>query len=183
MNPLKNKGKGKLIPFQQGALDAFCGIYSLVNAEQLINNSDEKKSQELFNNVIFYLEKKKRLAEILTEGMLLKDLKLLLQNVIGTRIPKTELRFQGVPNPSLEVFWQEVQQFLSSESHRAVILSLSGIHEHWTTINRITDKQIKLFDSDGLKILNRGNCTTADATSQRHHEIWPAQSLFLSGKS
>ncbi len=169
-----------MVPFQQGGLDSLCGIYSLINAERIINNTNAENSQKLFNETIKFLEEERQLAPILTEGMLLKQIKLVLNNVIGDRIPNKELRFCGVQNPSLKVFWDDVFNFMGESGERAVILGLSGVHDHWTTIREITNKQIRLFDSDGLKKLNRIYCTTAAATERRKHVIMPAQTFFLS---
>lgn len=168
-----------MIAFQQGGLDSLCGIYSLVNAERVINNTPLAESQELFNEIVEFLEEKKQLASILTSGMLLKNLKLILKEVIGDRIPNQELRFHARPNPELGEFWDEVSEFLNESPKRSVILSLSGVHCHWTTVQKITEKQIKLFDSNGLSTLNRAFCTTSNQTNRRQHEIWPAQTLFL----
>ena len=81
-----------MVPFQQGGLDSLCGIYSLINAERIINNTNAENSQKLFNETIKFLEEERQLAPILTEGMLLKQIKLVLNNVIGDRIPNKELR-------------------------------------------------------------------------------------------
>lgn len=169
-----------MIPFQQGGLDSLCGIYSLVNAEKIINKTKAKASQEIFDEIAYFLEENKHLASILTSGMLLKNMKLILNEVLDWRIPNKELRFHGKPNPSLEVFWDEVASFLNETKGRSVIFCLSGVHDHWTTVKEITDNQIKLFDSNGLGFLNRSFCTTADSNGRRKHVIWPAQTLFLS---
>ncbi len=166
-------------PFQQGGLDSLCGIYSLVNAEKIINKTKTKDSQDLFNEIVRFLAEENLLASILTGGMLLKKLKLILNEVIGDRIPQKKLPFNARPNPNLGDFWTEVEIYLK-EPGRAVIISLSGVHDHWSTIEKITSNQIKLFDSNGLSHLNRGYCTTAEPTSKRQHIILPAQTLFLS---
>jgi hypothetical protein len=166
-------------PFQQGGLDSLCGIYSLVNAEKVINQSKTEHSQDLFNDIVTSLEEEKLLASILTDGMLLKNLKFILNQVLADRIPQKTLPFHSKPNPNLGKFWSEVELFLSKKN-RAVIISLSGVHEHWSTVEKITGKKIKLFDSDGLNYLNRSYCTTAEATIKRPHIICSAQTLFLS---
>lgn len=176
-----------MLQFEQGGLDSLCGIYSLVNAERMINLTSREDSQELFSSIVNYLDKEDLLAKILTEGMYLKHIKMLLDNVIGNRIPYPKLRFAGVPNPDLNTFWQEITNFLNGDSNlktsqkRAVILSMSGVHDHWTIIKSITEKQIQLFDSIGLHHLNRINCTTAESNGKRIHVLYPAQTYFLSG--
>lgn len=167
-------------PFQQGGLDSLCGIYSLINAEKIINKTKAEDSQKLFWEIVHFLEENKQLASTLTVGTQLKKMKLVLNEVIGEKIPNKELRFNGKPNPSLDTFWEEVVGFLSESQGRSVIFCLSGVYDHWTTIREIKDKQIMLFDSDGLGLLKRAFCTTDDQNKQRKHVIRPAQTLFLS---
>lgn len=177
-----------MLNFEQGALDSLCGIYSLINAERIINLSTDDQSQKLFNSIIDYLDKERLLADVLTQGMSLKNIKLVLNNVIKHRIPNTQIRFSGVKNPDLDTFWQEIINFLAEDSsdvsgkRRAVLLGMSGVHDHWTVIKSITEKQIKLFDSDGLKYLNRIRCTTYNESQNRKHVLYPAQTYFLSGE-
>lgn len=177
-----------MFQFEQGGLDSLCGIYSLVNAERMINLTSRDDSQELFNSIVKYLEKKDMLAKILTEGMYLKHIKMILNDVIGNRIPYSKPHFAGVSNPDLNTFWQEITNFLNNDSNletgpkRVVLLSMSGVHDHWTLIKSISEKQIQLFDSMGLRHLNRNCCTTADSNGKRIHVLYPAQTYFFSGE-
>jgi hypothetical protein len=168
-----------MLPFEQGGLDSLCGLYSIVNAERVINNTSNEESLALFNEVIYYLNKKRVLSSILIDGMYLKNVKTVLEKVVGDRIPYQHIPFAGWPNPDLDEFWKEMQIFLAENPRRAVILSLSGIHDHFTVIKSITDKQIKLFDSNELYRINRTNCTTMYATNKRRHVVFPAQTYFL----
>lgn len=167
----------KILPFEQGGLDSLCGIYSLVNAERLINKTSTENSQKLFNEIIEYLGKSKLLASIFTEGMILKNMKSILGDVIGHRISYRKVHFAGVTNPDLNSFWDEITSFLGPQ--RAVILCMSGVYDHWSVVKEISDKRIGLFDSNGLCRMNRINCTTSDVMGSRHHVFHPAQTFFL----
>jgi hypothetical protein len=168
-----------MLPFEQGGLDSLCGLYSIVNAERVINNTSNEESLSLFNEVVYYLHKKRMLSSLLIDGMYLKNVKAVLENVVGDRIPYQRIPFAGWPNPDLDEFWREIQRFLAENPHRAVILSLSGIHDHFTVVKGITARQIQLFDSNELYRLNRSNCTTMYATYKRRHILFPAQTYFL----
>ena len=169
-------------PFEQGGLDSLCGIYSLLNAERRINNTSNGGSQELFNSIIEYLNRNHLLAPILTQGMLLKHIKAILADVIGDRIPYQKLHFAGRANPDLNTFWTEIASFLSDTPSAAVLLGMSGTHDHWTVVKEISEKQIQLLDSRRLRTLNRSNCTTGESKGKRHHILWPAQTYFLGGE-
>jgi len=170
-----------MLPFEQGGLDSLCGIYSLVNAERTINHTTVEESQALFDSIVEYLDDQDILASILksTGGMLLKHIKAIIVDVIGDRIPYQRLHFAGVANPDLNTFWTEMESFLSAKSRRAVLLGISGVHDHWTVIKEISEKRIELFDSDCLCRINRINCTTAEVKGRRHHVLYPAQTYFL----
>ncbi len=168
--------------FEQGGLDSLCGIYSLVNAERIINNTSSDAAQELFASIVAFLDKKQGLlASILTEGMLLKHIKAILAEVLLDRIPYQKLHFAGVENPDLSTFWSEVSSFLNDYPRGAVLLGISGVHDHWTVVEEISEKRIQLLDSNNLCHLNRCNCTTSDAKGKRRHVLYPAQTYFLKG--
>jgi hypothetical protein len=168
-----------MLPFEQGWLDSLCGVYAIVNAERHINNATTDQSQALFNDIIRYLEKKKMLSAMLINGMLLKDIRPILANVVGERIPYRRMPFAGWPNPELTQFWRETMAFMNGGTKRAVLFCLSGYHEHWTVIQEITSRRMKLFDSNEMRFLNRGNCTTTTTTARRRHQILAAQTYFL----
>ena len=60
-----------MLPFNQGALDSLCGIYSVVNADRILNMTPKEGSKELFSEIIHFLSRKRWLSSILTEGMML----------------------------------------------------------------------------------------------------------------
>jgi hypothetical protein len=126
-----------------------------------------------------YLDEKKQLSSILIEGMLLRNIREILADVIGDLIPYQKLPFAGFANPDLDVFWNEMKSFLDGSPKRAVLLSMSGVYDHWTVVNQITEKQLQLLDSYSLHLLNRTNCTTGEARRPRHHVFYPAQTYFL----
>jgi hypothetical protein len=169
-----------LLPFQQGGLDSLCGLYSIINAERIINNSSDEQAQRLFNDLIHYLSRKHLLANLLIGGVIHKQMLLILDQVIGDRIANVQIPWRGVPNPELTIFWKSLQWFLDGTLGRAIILGLQGFHDHWTVIESITERSIFLYDSALIKRLPRSRCTTVYATWKRKHLLLPAQTYFLS---
>lgn len=168
-----------MLPFEQGGLDSLCGIYSIVNADCIINKTTIEGSQKLFIKIIKHLAEHDLLASILTGGMRLKHIKAILVDVIGERIPYQKLHFAGVLKPDLITFWAELMSFLTEDHKRAVLLGIEGVYEHWTIVKEISENRIHLFDSDSLCRLNRVNCTTGEVRGRRHHVFLPAQTYFL----
>lgn len=172
-----------LPPFQQGGLDSLCGLYSIVNAERFINQSSDEDTQQLFDDVIHYLSRRGLLKELLIGGIIHTQMLMILDRVVGKkRISKVEIPFRGVPTPDLTTFWKYMQSFLDGTPGRAIILGLKGYHDHWTVIEDLTNRSIKLYDSASIKRLPRSACTTVAATWKRKHLLLPAQTYFLSNE-
>lgn len=167
-----------LPPFQQGGLDSLCGLYSIVNAERIINHSSAEQAQALFDEVVHFLSRKRLLTRILLDGVIHPHMLLLLEKVVNSRIPNVGTPWLGQPNPDLDAFWESMRAFLDGTPGRAIILGLNGHHDHWTVIHSISSKSVFLYDSAEITRLPRSFCTTS-RTGRRHH-LLPAQTYFLS---
>ena len=170
-------------PFQQGGLDSLCGLYSIINAERFINHSSDEEAQQLFDDLVHFLSRRKLLSKLLIGGIIHTEMLLLLDKVVGKqRISNVQIPWRGVPNPDLTTFWKSMQGFLDGTPGRAIILGLQGYHDHWTVIENITNRSILLYDSALIKRLPRSSCTTVYITGTRKHLLFPAQTYFLSNE-
>ena len=168
----------KLPPFQQGGLDSLCGLYSIVNAERIINGSSADQAQELFDTMVHFLSRRRLLTRILLDGVIHSHMLLILEKVVNGRIPQVEIPWRSQPTPELDPFWESMRAFLDGTPGRAIILGLNGFHDHWTVIRHITSKSIFLYDSAKITPLRRSECSTAKR--RRKHLLLPAQTYFLS---
>lgn len=172
-----------LLPFQQGGLDSLCGLYSIINAERIINRSSDDETQQLFDDLVHFLSRRRLLSKVLIGGIIHTQMLMILDKVVGKqRISSVEIPWRGVPNPDLTTFWNSMQAFLDGTPGRAIILGLQGFHDHWTVIEAVTDKTIILYDSALIKRLARSRCTTTHTTNTRKHHLLPAQTYFLSNE-
>ncbi|WLE97384.1 MAG: hypothetical protein QTN59_00830 [Candidatus Electrothrix communis] len=167
-----------MVPHKQGGLDGLCGVYSIINALKLVNEYSNEESQENFNKIIRYLDSERNLSKLIINGLDINLIGQVMNNVQDLGIVK-EQPFKGKGETSLSEFWTAMQYFLN-EPYRAILLGLSGVHDHWTVVQSISDKQLQLLDSDGLKKLNRSACTTQFATKSRKHVVYPTHTYFLS---
>ncbi len=173
----------RLPPFQQGGLDSLCGLYSIINAERFINHSTDEETQQLFDDLVNFLARRKLLSKLLVGGIIHTEMLMILDKVVGKqRIANIYVPWRGVPNPDLTTFWKSIQFFLDGTPRRAIILGLDGYHDHWTVIESITNRTIILYDSALIKRLPRSSCTTAYDTWKRKHLLLPAQTYFLSNE-
>jgi hypothetical protein len=172
----------KFKPYEQGALDSLCGIYSIVNAMRVVRGLSNEDSQELFTQIICYLEENKNLAVTLAQGISITVMGSIFKDIIGEKIDRA-IPFQKQTDVGISEFWTEMARFLYEKrakgEKRAILLSLGGLHDHWTIVRKITSKRIWLFDSIGLRNLDRSKCTTRKASSSRRHLIYPTQTYFL----
>lgn len=177
------QGSSGMPPFQQGGLDSLCGLYSIINAERIVNHSSDEETQKLFDDLIHYLSRRGLLTKFLIGGIIHTEMLVILNKVVGKkRISNVQIPWRGVPNPDLTTFWKSMQAFLDGTPGRAIILGLQGYHDHWTVIEGITSRSILLYDSSLIKRLMRSQCTTVYATWKRKHLLLPAQTYFLSNE-
>jgi len=157
--------------------------YSIVNAERYINHSSDEETQQLFDDLIYYLSRRGLLSKFLIGGIMHTEMLVILNKVVGKkRISNVEIPWRGMQNPDLTTFWKSMQNFLDGTSNRAIILGLQGYHDHWTVIESITNRSIMLYDSALIKRLPRASCTTVYTTGIRKHLLFPAQTYFLSNE-
>ena len=172
----------KLKPHEQGALSSLCGIYSIVNAMRIVRGLNNEESKELFSQIISYLEENKKLSVSLTSGISITVMGSIFKDIVGEKIDRA-IPFQKQTDVGISEFWTEMTRFLHAKrtkgEKRAILLSLGGLHDHWTIVRKISSKRIWLFDSIGLRNLDRSKCTTRKASSSRRHLIYPTQTYFL----
>jgi hypothetical protein len=158
-------------------------LYSIVNAERFINHSTDEETQQLFDDLIYYLSRRGLLSKFLIGGIMHKEMLFILKKVAGVkRISSVQVPWRGMQNPDLTTFWKSMQSFLDDTPGRAIILGLKGYHDHWTVIDSITNRSIMLYDSAHIKRLPRSACTTVYTTESRMHLLLPAQTYFLSNE-
>lgn len=168
-------------PYEQGALDGLCAVYSIVNATRIVSGIDEEESRELFKEIILYLEDTNDLAKILIEGIGLKTIGGIFVDVVGDRITSRMMPFKQYPETPLDEFWNEMMNFINGAERRAILIGVGGpMWDHWSIVESITEKQIRFFDSYKLKRLNRSRCATMRSTASRPHLLSPTHTYFLS---
>jgi hypothetical protein len=168
-------------PYEQGALDGLCGVYCIVNATRIISGIGEEESRQLFQEIIYYLERTRDLPKILISGMGLQTIGAILADVVGDRINTRAMPFKQYPETHLDEFWTEMMGFMDEGERRAILTAIGGpMWDHWSIVEAISDRQIRFFDSYKLKRLNRSRCATIRSTSSRPHLLSPTHTYFLS---
>jgi hypothetical protein len=166
-------------PYEQGALDSLCGVYSIINATRKIVKINEQLSTQLFKELIDFLEEKCGINRIIIDGIGLHDISQVLNYIIKPKYQiEAKAPFWHYPDTTLETFWKEMNNFLKPNT--AILLWIGGkIYDHWSVVESISEKQIRLFDSCRIKQFNRNRCTTKQTSSKRMHQLFPTHTYFL----
>lgn len=167
-------------PFVQGWLDSLCGIYAIVNAESVVNNTSFDNSQYIFNDIILYLSKKKMLKSIILNGIDHKWMSKIIYDVVYDKFSIVQSNKRNFS--SVSAWWKDSQEFLLGDENRAIILSLDGKEEHYTVIKQMTTKSLFLFDSGGyggIKTIRRSSCKLKGYNKDDKYIIFPYQCWFL----
>jgi hypothetical protein len=155
-------------PYRQGELDSLCGIYAVINAIYgLCPEMDGDLAETLFRKLIKSLgDHIERPIGPLYDGLPQSAVESLIR--VGAQEIRRELEiklkasaYKPLRKPSLGQLWDD----LRSHVHRrqVAILGLSGVEEHWTVAYAVSDKLIRLFDSNEYQVLRRSRCTTSRA--------------------
>lgn len=178
-------------PIRQGSIDHLCGIYSILNATEVVigkyrvDRKRKRKSSQrktLFNDLIGHLAKSNLLKEALTAGIDDIDIGLIdvaIESVRSYQNQKMRKRkaFE-IDDVTLDEYWEQLTQHLY-QPDSAVIILLSGRIKHWTCVKAITPEAMILSDSTGMKKIARSHCTV-DTENREMYTLWPAMTYLLS---
>ena len=182
-------------PLYQGKVDTFCAIYAVLNALRITHGIRTLKARDIFNETLLtllnYPLKFKAVLEQTTDYIDIIDGMLAQQK---NKLPLEYIRpYSSNDKPSADELWSSCQRWLASGTNRTVILrfmrfvgqNAEPVVRHWTTIDKMDDKVLHLFDSshDAEAILNihRGSFATCreDVDEKRFLFVQPDSLRYL----
>ncbi|MDH5571721.1 MAG: hypothetical protein OEY89_08150 [Gammaproteobacteria bacterium] len=171
--------RSKLKPYLQGQLDAYCGVYSVVNAVQyLCGPLTCAQADRLFLKVMRFLENSQSAVSRLSNGTRFREILIAIEHISNKHYPIRRLRpFYRNKDVTLDVLWRDMSDFLANHNG-VVILGLDGKHGHWSLVRKVTASSLLLFDSDKLHRLPKRHCTT-DEDDDCLHILYPTKVLYL----
>lgn len=173
-----------MIPYKQGDIDGLCGAYSLINSTRLIvKDLSGFHSMKLLDRIIYHMEQKKKISAVITRGLTASDMEFIMENVLQVKFGiKTVRPFYKRKRVNINVFWKEVLTFFNgSKEQKAVIVGIENDDwDHWTVIESISQKQIRVFDSSELIRIYRSRCTTGKTNKQKVYCMSTENTFFLS---
>lgn len=168
---------------RQGTLDGLCGIYAIINSIELISRKKLVRDEraKLFVKLVSLLDDGRFIGEIVHEGIgfrklgelfdvATRDLKARSKKSLSRRVLCKE------EPDSVDDFWEILSQTVQKKD-TVVLLGLGGNYDHWTVVEKVTDKSISLVDSLALKQLRRKDCGLSG--DECTHQLWPTQSYVF----
>lgn len=178
---------------RQGSLDCLCGVYTVVNATEIVvgklvvaSNSNKRKGQKkaLFKSLIKHLAKKNQLVAALTEGLYEIDtrggfLDIAIKSVKTHQ--QLKMKKQSAfdeDTATLEQYWEKLTSHLMQD-RTSVIIVISGRLEHWTCVKEITSEVLVLADSSNIQFIQRQKCNIG-REEKGMYTLWPTMTYLLS---
>lgn len=176
-------------PFAQGDLDNLCGLYAAVNAICLVSAPFKPVSRyharKLMRAGVDYLERRKWLSDAILDGMSLSRQRAVTRHLAKTATDLLELAFISAPllTGKHAVKTDDVLHATarSIAGGSAVIVCLEHTYWHYTVISGVSDSRVHLFDSNGLRWIERRSFGICGRVSQVRHCASLASLIEVSG--
>jgi len=175
-------------PYAQGDLDNLCGLYAAVNAICLtsapIRQFRQAEAQSLLHAGVAYLQRREWLSDALSHGMELRQQRAVTQHMAKAAEHVTDLSFIAAPllprtsklatDATLELLVERIS------AGSAVIACLENTFCHYTVISGVSSSRVSLFDSDGLRWIERRSFGICGPASKARHCISLASLIEVS---
>jgi len=192
-------------PLHQGRMDGLCGIYALVNGISVLvqNRLSTSDLSDLFKDLVRALyrrnhRKKPRNGtpiEFIWEGTNVHDISLLLRTsrafLSHHGMTLTWSRpLQGTWRPAtLNQYWERMRTCFDECDDRCVAIidynfdGVDGEEGHWTCVEKVTARTMKLLDSSlsihsPRGVIRKGSCTLSEKTLKRPYRLF-AHNVYL----
>lgn len=176
-NKIMLDGVALCSPFAQGDLDNLCGLYAAINAVCLVSAPilpvRRSEAQQLLQAGLSYLERRNGLLDAFLEGMAIQRQRAVTQHVVKAASNTLELSFFVKPLLSAKstVTTEDVLKLIAEriKAGSAVIVCLENTYWHYTIIAGMSDSRVYLFDSDGMRWVERRSISLYQLRSTSRH--------------
>src|SRR3954466_13010685 len=136
-----------LVPFQQGHLDALCGVYALINAIRLATEDDTRDFpdaawQELFFTLLLEADEAAGAVDAVGSGIDPQPLFRVAQAAVrhmadehGLRLAVTHAIRRGEPR-TFDAILRRLTE-LTQHPRSAVLICVTGHPDHWTVLKGV----------------------------------------------
>lgn len=186
-------------PLHQGRMDGLCGIYALVNGISVLvqNRLSTGDLSELFKELVRALYRRNHRRkprngtpiEFIWEGTNVHDISLLLRTsrsfLANRGLTLTWSRpLQGAGRPAtLNQYWDRLKSSFDECENRCVAIidynfdGIDGEEGHWTCVEKVTARTMKLLDSSlsihsPRGVIRKASCTLGEKTAKRPYRLF-----------
>jgi len=165
-------------PYQQGQLDGYCGLYCLINSHHYVDGPIEHEAAwRHLSKLLEELNTLQPRSERIHYGTTVQELGMLFKYLEHDfNVHRYKPFHKGKVDRAS--FFYSLRRFLHPPN-RVAMVCLSGKHNHWTLIKRVTEKRLYLFDSDGMTYLDKKHCSIGDSSPKSLHTIAPSHTYYL----
>lgn len=179
-------GRRTIDPYRQGSLDALCGMYAIVNAINLClprSNTRNDICVQVFEDMIWAASG--RMAAHMVRGLYVQDISVFLSSAQRT-LHKWSLRlsyhrpFVRERTLRQSQYLGRLAQFLEVKN-RSCIVSIGHpmFRHHWTAVNAITPRTLRLTDSCNERVIRVRNLVTVKRCRQGSARSWMPTASFV----
>ena len=162
-------------PFHQGDLDSLCGLYAAINALRLVlapvRRVKRPEALNWFRTGLEFLGKTGNLQDIIGDGIgppEWLELMEMLAAVAGCRVEIVQpLRCSARATRSR--MYGAIEDAIVRG--QPVLITLSGVHDHYTVVSGFSPFSLWLFDSGHLQRLRRSDCGTQRGGDKWRHRM------------
>ena len=173
-------------PWQQGALDPLCGLYSVINAIQYTAPDPglfKEDASVLFGEIACELEDHLGAGGLVGYGLTRRSLCVALRTADTWLTQNYGLKLQSnwpfyrSPSVDLATMLGHLQSHLF-QPRTAVICALTGCIDHWTVVTDLTSSRVRLFDSCGMKFIRTSSVGPLGSDDARY-QLSSTQMAFI----
>jgi len=148
-----------LAPYQQGAFDALCGVYSIVNAIQWVCKDEKPLSKYRAGQIAEYglssLIRKGLLNQVVIDGMSNRLWRSLMRKM--TEFANNRYGYElAIYAVDQQILLEEALSEILVGSN-VLLIHLKGAFNHYTVITAYQGKRWILYDSDGMKYIQQSS--------------------------
>jgi|SaaInlStandDraft_5_1057022.scaffolds.fasta_scaffold129911_2 hypothetical protein len=165
-------------PYQQGDLDGYCGPYCVINAHQyIVGPIYREHAWAYLSELMDHLNQKRPIKNRLLYGSSINEIGMLFWKMEADYSLHRSMPYRR-SRPTLAEFFLGLEQFLKVPN-RLALICLEHKHNHWTLVRKITAGRLLLFDSDGLKHVDKARCSMIWEVDKTVHKINASLTYFL----
>lgn len=170
---------GRMPPLQQGDLDGLCGLYAAVNALRLVlapvRQVRRPEALLWFRIGLESLGETGNLQDFVAHGIGPKDWLNLMESLTAFASSRGDHHIcvsQPLRHAARAPRSQMYGAIEDAIVHgRAVLITLSGVHNHYTLVSGYSPSNLWLFDSGKLQKIGRAHCGTQRSSNKWRHRI------------